>query len=458
MSTSGVDLSSLLQAMYGAQSSGIDVTSAVNSAVAAARAPEQQWQSQQQTLQNQTTALNQLQSQVTSLSDDLSTLSDPLGLMTSLATTSSQPSIVTATAGSGAAAGNHVVEVNNLATTASWYSDPVVSASTALATGSFQIQVGSGQATTITVDSTDNTLSGLASAINQQNLGVTASVVSDSTGFRLAIVSNASGAANDIAITNDTTDSNFLQLHQAAPGKDASLSVDGIPISSASNTVTGVVSGLTLNLAGASPGTEVDISAAPNTEQISAAVTSFVNDYNTVVSSLNSQFTYDSTSGNSGPLAEDFTVQSLQSQLLSAISYSGNSGSVTLGSLGISMNNDGTLAVDSGTLNNALQNNFSAVQNFFQGTAQNGFASQLNDQLQSFTDPADGAFTLDLQSISSENTDLQNQISNFETYTITPLQQTLTNDYNQAEQLLMSMPSQQQEINAELGYTGSNSQ
>jgi flagellar hook-associated protein 2 len=148
----------------------------------------------------------------------------------------------------------------------------------------------------------------------------------------------------------------------------------------------------------------------------------------------------------------------LQSDLLSAMSYSGNSGGMTLGTLGITMNDDGTLSVDSSTLNNALQNNFSAVQTFMQGTSQNGFANQLENQLQSFTDPTDGAFTLDLQSISSENTDLQNQINDFETYTITPLQQTLTTDYDQAEEALLSMPSQQQEINTELGDTGANSQ
>jgi flagellar hook-associated protein 2 len=206
---------------------------------------------------------------------------------------------------------------------------------------------------------------------------------------------------------------------------------------------------------GASPGTEVTVAVAPNTDQISAAVRSFVSDYNNIVSSLNSQFAYNSTTGKSGVLSGDSTVRMLQNDLLSAISGSA-SGSVTLGSLGISMNNDGTLTLDNSTLNSTLQNNFSAVQTFFQGTSQNGFANQFNDQLQDFTDPASGAFTLDLQSISSEITDLQDQINNFETYTIATLQKHLTDNYNQAEQLLMSMPVQQQQLQAELGYTGTN--
>jgi flagellar hook-associated protein 2 len=457
MSTSSIDLSSLLQAMYGSQSSGIDVSSAVSSAIAAARAPETQWENQEQTLSSQTSALQSLQSEVSNLSNDLSALSDPLGTMASLSTTSTNPSIVTVSAAAGANPGNHVIEVGNLASTASWYSDPVASGSTSLATGSFQIQVGSGQATTITVDSTDGTLSGLASAINQQDLGVTASVVNDSTGSRLAIVANHSGAASNITITNDGTDSGFLQLNQAAKGQDASLTVDGIPISSATNNVTGVVSGLTFNLLGAAPGTEVDVSAAPDTNQVSSAINSFVNDYNAVIQSLNSQFAYDSSSGKSGPLSGDSTVEMLQSELLSAMSYSGSDGSTTLASLGISMNNDGSLSVNSSTLNNMLQNNFSAVQSFFQGTSGNGFAATLGDQLNGFTNSSTGAFTLDLQSISAENRDLQNEITNFETYTITPLQQSLTSKYDQAEQLLMNMPNQQSQLDAELGNTGSKS-
>ena len=73
-----------------------------------------------------------------------------------------------------------------------------------------------------------------------------------------------------------------------------------------------------------------------------------------------------------------------------------------LTSLGISVNKDGTLSVDSATLNNALQNNYSDVQNFFQGTTFNGFAGSLDQQLTSFLSPADGAFTVDLQSMSSQ--------------------------------------------------------
>jgi flagellar hook-associated protein 2 len=153
-------------------------------------------------------------------------------------------------------------------------------------------------------------------------------------------------------------------------------------------------------------------------------------------------------------------VRNLQSDVLGALgyTYSPTSGSTTvpnLTSLGISVGDDGTLTVDSGTLQSTLQSNFSDVQNFFQGTALNGFANSLDQELTSFISPSDGAFTLDLQSINSEITDLQNNVTNFETNYITPLQTQLQSDYSQAEILLQELPSEMQQINEELGLNNS---
>jgi flagellar hook-associated protein 2 len=446
MSTSGINLSSLLSAL-GSSSSGINVSSAVSQEMAALSAPEQQWESEQTTLQTQTSALNQIQTDVSSLETSLTALSDPAGALASMTATSSDTDVVQASAASGTAAGSHVVIVNNIASTASSYSNSVASSSTALPSGGFTIQVGSGPATQITIGSGVDTLDQLASYINTQNLGVTASVINDSSGSRLAIVSNNSGAANGFTISGATG----LTFTQASAGQDASLTVDGIPIDSASNTVTGAVNGLTLNLVGAAPGGQVTVTIAPDSNAVSQAITSFVSAYNTAIGDVNTQYTVNG-SNQEGPLSGDSTVQMLQNMLLSAGGYSGGGNGVsTLEDLGISMNNDGTLTVDSSTLNNAIQNNFSAVQNFMQGASSNGFASFLGNQLNTLTEPATGAFTVDLQSISSENTDLQNQINTFQAYLNT--QQTLlTAEYNQADITLQEIPQEQSQINAELGY------
>ncbi len=126
-----------------------------------------------------------------------------------------------------------------------------------------------------------------------------------------------------------------------------------------------------------------------------------------------------------------------------------------LTSLGISVNADGTLSVDSTTLSNVLQNNFSDVQNFFQGASLNGFANVMDQQLTSFISPADGAFTVDLQSISAETSGLQTDITNFQANVITPLQTQLQSEFSQAEILLQQLPTEMKQIDTELGQNSS---
>jgi flagellar hook-associated protein 2 len=444
---SGVDLNSLLSAL-GSSSSGINVASAVAAAISALSTPEQQWEAEQQTLATQTSGINQIQTDVDSLQTSLSALSDPAGALASMTATSSDTNVVNASAASGTAAGTHVVVVNNIASTASSYSNAVATSSTPLTAGSFTLQVGSGPATQIQIGSGVNTLDELSSYINTQNLGVTASVINDSTGARLAIVSNSSGAANGFTISGATG----LSFTQASAGQDASLTVDGIPIDSASNTVTGAVNGLTLNLVGASPGGQITVSIAPDSTQVEQAIATFVGAYNTAIGDVNTQYTV-GANNQEGPLAGDSTVQMLQNSLLSIAGYSngGSNGVATLADLGISMNKDGSLTLDTATLNDAVQNNFAAVQNFMQGASSNGFASFLNTSLNNLTTPITGAFTVDLQSISSENSDLQTQINNFQTY-INAQQTLLTAQYDQADITLQQLPEEEAQINAELGY------
>ncbi len=463
-SSNSLNLSQLLQAVTGSASEGLDVPSLVEAGVYAAQAPERSWQDQETALQKQYSALTTINTAVGNLSKDLDSLNSMTGSLAALSVNSSQTSIVTGSAAAGAVPGSHVVTVTNLATTASWYSGSVASSSTGLSAASFSLQVGSGTATPITVTAGE-TLTQLASSINGMNLGVTASVVNDASGSRLAIVSNSSGSASDITITNDTTDTGALQFTQAAQGKNAALTVDGIPISSATNTVTGAVTGLTLNLVGAAPATQttpatpVNVSVAPDTSQISSAINQFVTDYNTIINNISAQFKYDATSSTAGPLAGDSTLRGLQSDLLGSASYVSGSGSssMMLSSMGITMNDDGTLTVDSAALTNQIQSNPSGVQTFFQGTALNGFANTLNTQLQNFTAPTTGAFTVSLSNMKTEYTDLQNQVSDFEANYIANLRTTLTAQYNTAAAALANLKTTTQQINATLGNnSGSN--
>jgi flagellar hook-associated protein 2 len=453
-----IDLSSILEAITGASTPGIDVNSAVSASVTAAEAPEQTWENEQTTLQNQTSALTQIQTDATNLDNDVQALNSLTGPLSSATVSSSNSSVITGSAAAGSAAGSYAVVVSSLATTASYSSSAVASTTTDLPAETITITPAGGTATTFTTGSGVDTLSDLENAINTADLGVTASVITDSSGARLALVANSSGSAANFTVAATGGSFGFTQ---AEPGADASLTVNGIQISSASNTVTGAIPGVTLNLASASPSTTVTLTIAPDTSQASTAINQFVSDYNTLITAVNAQYTYTAGSGE-GVLAQDPTVQTLQTDLLNALDYTATpaSGTTTvpnLSSLGITVNENGTLSVDSTTLNSVLANNYGDVQSFFQGSALNGFANSLDQQLTSFTSPGDGAFTVDLSNMSSENTSLQDDINNFQTNIITPLQAQLKTEYSNAEIALQQLPAELKDVDAELGLNNSSS-
>jgi flagellar hook-associated protein 2 len=435
-----------------AGSNTIDVQSLLTSAISAAEAPLTALQSQQTTVQNQTSALQSIQTDVNSLATAVSALSDPTGAVNSLVATSSDPSLLSASADSTAQAGAHSIVINSLATTSSNYTNAVASGTSAIATGSFQVAVGGGAAATVNVTSADNTLNGLAAAINSQNIGVTASVINDANGARLALVSGTSGASGDIAISNNSTG---LTFNAAATGANASLTVDGVPVDSTSNTVTGVIPGVTLNLAGAAAGTTVTLSLTPDASQATSAINAFVSAWNQVIGDINSQFDVSSNGTGGGPLEADNNLRNVQNQLLTAItdSISGNNGFVNLASIGVNLNTDGTLTVDSGTVSNAINNNFSSVQSLLQGTG--GVGTLLSTTLSDLTDPTQGTITLDLQGLSQSNQDLTQQISAMQSQ-LTTQEQNLTNEYAQMQVTLDEMPQLQSEMSAQLAGLSNN--
>jgi flagellar hook-associated protein 2 len=429
---------------------GIDVATTVSQLVTAARAPETNWQNQQDAIQTQVTALNQLNTDLSAVWSKLNALKDQSGATGSVTTSASNPNIVTATAAAGTPPGTHVLEVSALAKTSSYYTAvPVASSSTPLTAGSFTIQVGSGTAATVTVDSTD-TMATLAAKVNGLNLGVSASVVNDANGTRLALVAQSSGAASDITVT----DSSALGFTKAVTGSNASLTVDGVPISSASNIVSGVVPGVTFTLTGASVGTQATVSITPNTDDSIQAVKDFVDAYNTVITELNSGFAYDQATGKGGVLSGDSSARMVQQEMLGYISQTvSGSGSISsLANLGINMNNDGTLTVDPTELNDAVTNHFTDFQTFFQSTS--GFGQTVSTQLLALTSPSQGPFSVEITGLQATYKSLQSQVDDFEVYIAGQEQQWLT-QYNQINVALQQLPLLQSQINAELGNSSS---
>jgi flagellar hook-associated protein 2 len=567
---------------------GIDVSSVVQQIIAESSGQLNVWQGQQTTFATQDGLLQGMENNLVNLQTAVAALADPTGAMVAQAATSSQPGIVTGAAQSSAIAGTHQIIVTSLATAGTLYTDPIaaganvsilpsgatggdlklqvggvsgttydipltqgsndtlttlknyintqstannwgvtasvvsdangsrlalfsqstgsagalaITANTTTGTlytadlasadtsilngrgsGDIHLQIGGASGTTVDLPITagsNDTLNTLASYINTQstanNWGLTATVVQDSGGYHLAIDSSALGAAGALAVTTNTTiltttpnPATNLTFDAAVGGANAVLNIDGVPFSSSSNTVTGAIQGVTLSLVSQSAN-PVTLTVGADTNQITNAVNNFVSAYNTVVSTINSQYVVDPTGSiPAPPLEGDVSLSSLQSSMLADAGFSigGNSGLINLASMGINMNNDGTLTVgttppqdsqSSGlTFAQVLAANPSAVVNFFQNASATGFANNFNTDLTNLTSPTQGPLNVDLAQNQAEQLDLTSSITNFQTQLLVEQTQ-LTQQYDAVNAALQSYPLLLQAITETLGSLSTSS-
>lgn len=426
---------------------GFNVSQTVSEIVANLQNVETPWKNQLSATNAQDSVISNLGSLLSQVSNDMSTLTNFQGVLAGKQGSSSDTNVIALTsASSSAVAGTHTIVVNSLAATSSGYLTSITNSSDTLS-GSITIQVGSGTAQTVTIGSSSNTLSTLATAINSAGIGVNASVITDANGSRLSLVSGTSGSSGNLTVTSSVTDSTTstaLSYTAATTGANASLVVDGVSVSAASNTVSTVIPGVTFQLLAPSPVTSgtpetVQVQILNNNSAVVSSIGQLVSDYNSVISAVNAQET-NSSSGTSQPLFGSPTLAMFQEQLLSSINQSntqGNVGSVT--QLGISVNNDGTLSLDTSTLNTELNQDYSGVISFFQNSGSWGmnFSTALDNLGNS---SPTGMLTLDLNSNSAIISSLNENISN-ENLLISTQQSSLTTELNLANETLQQIPT-----------------
>ena len=402
--------------------SGLDVDSIVTALVNAKKAgPEQQISTQTTQLQAKEAGLTALSSALSSLQSALSTLSSTSTYNTYSATLS-DTSLGTTSTLPNAQPGNYNVVVSQLATAQKRASDSYPSGS-AIGDGTLTITVG-GKSVDIDVSATDS-ISSLATAINGAtgNPGVQATVVHGANGDQLLLSSTKTGVANGFTVSASSGSSSGLtalasKLDTAGSNEaqDASLTIDGVTVTSASNSVSGALNGVTLNLTGTGSST---LTVSRDNSSVESALSDFVDAYNSYSSTASTLSSYDTDTQEAGVLLGDTTLMSVQRQINNLLSgkVAGNSiGS--LAALGVTRNADGTLSLDSSKLDSALSNNASAVQDLFAGT--NGYAVKLNSMLDSFTS-SDGVIATrtasiqkQLSNLSDESTALDSRMSVYE--------------------------------------------
>lgn len=392
-----------------------------------------------------TSALTKLQTAAEALAD--SSLYESL-------TTSLSGTGVTAATTSKAEAGTYKLEVTQLAQAQSLSTNGVASKTTALGTGTLTLQVGTADAVSITLDSSNNTLEGIRTAINASGAGVTASIVNDGsdTPYRLVLTSNSTGTESAMTVTYTSTDStdeasslfgydgSSGNMTQTVAALDAELTLNGISITSQSNTVEDAVQGVTLNLS--ATGSSQTLTISQDTDTIYDAISAFVTAYNSYVSSVDTLTAYDADADTAGELLGDSTTRRISTELSSDLYTAIGSGTFSyLSQLGISLEVDGTLQIDEDTLTSAITDNIDAVSEFFIGSdGTSGFIGQMTDDLDNYLDEDSGLIVARTDSLESKLEQLEERYAEKQALIDSEMAR-WTDEFTQLDTLISSLNS-----------------
>lgn len=375
---SGLDLAGLLDDLRDAERSKLDPIVAQH---------EQQ--------EAKVSAYGQLQSALTPFHDSVTKLNDP-ALYQSLST-SVRGEGLSASAGKQAQPGSYSVEVSQLARAGTLGTQRVAEADSAIVDADATLELSfAGKPTVEVTIAAGSSLEDIRDAINAtEDSGVSASIVNDGSGYRLALNTRETGEEASIVSTNfvdilnaetqnaiaaDNLDNPGSNVEVAQLGQDAQLKVNGIDIVSASNKVEGAIQGVTLNLEAEGSST---LKVEQDTFKVREAVNDFVKAYNALKGTTGELTGYDAETGRAGELNGDRTVRTVESRLRSDLASGVDEGELTaLSQIGISLQRDGTLKVDEAVLDEQLGGNMAALGEFFAGSGKEaGMAGRLDATL-----------------------------------------------------------------------------
>jgi len=383
--------------------SGIDIPGLVGSLIEAERTPvEARLDKQEVDLQAKLSAYGSLKSALSSFQGSLSSLKFA-STFSDVTAESSDEDTVTVSGSSIAKPGNYSLEIDNLAQAHSLSSKSFTETSSPVGTGTLTFEFGhfdtdsnsfisnpDESTQTITIDNDDNSLQGIRDAVNAAEMGVTASLVNDGSGFKLLFTSDETGEENGVKISvtdtsdgNDTDDNGLSQLAfdpdpansanshmtENLAAKDAKFTLNGLAITSANNKVNSAISGVTFTLKSTTKeGSPTNVTIARNDAKITEGVNGFIEKFNELVDTLKQLSSYDSANSQAGPLLGDSAVRSVESQLRKMIGASsvGADGNISsMATVGITTDRTGKLSLDSSKLQDAITNDRDLVAQIF---------------------------------------------------------------------------------------------
>ncbi len=360
--------------------SGLDVNSIVTQLMEIERLPLDRLQDEKVEYEAQISAYGSLSSSLSSFQEAMEDLSsvDALKLYT---TTSSNEDVIGLSASSDAELGTFGLEVVRLAENHKLTSLEIADTATfgGTAGDSLSIQVGTDVANTITVDlSAASTLSDIRTAINEDanNPGVTATIINGDDGNqKLVLTANDTGEASALTISTAGSvlpaDFGFTTVNDIGGDfslLDAEIKVDGYTITRASNDISDVISGVTLNLESADPGNTHIIGIERDLETVEEVVQGFADAYNALGAAIDSL--------RAGELEADSSLLTIETQILDVLNSPATGAFETLSEIGLTLQKDGTMELDTDNLQAALASDYSGVADLFAADG-DGFANRL---------------------------------------------------------------------------------
>jgi flagellar hook-associated protein 2 len=423
--------------------SGLDINGIITKLMAVEQRPLTALDTKEAAFQAQLSAYGSLKGAVSSLESAAATLTSS-SLFGSMVATSSDSTVLSASANSAAKSGTYAMEVVGLAKADSLASQNFISHTASISTIDGQIKIELGTlagsvftadsatpAKTISITAANSSLDSIRDAINSANAGVRANVVYvGSAGYKLTVTSTDTGASKSIKLTTMDSSGNVIanntdlaklsydpakaagagnEYTVTSVAQDVHIKVDGLDLYRASNTITDAVTGLTIKATKIGAAT---LTVSQDSASITAALGKFVTNYNDLNKQLRSLTAYDASTKTASTLTGDSGARSLQTALRSMINYTfGTSTTLkNLSDVGVRIQKDGSLAFDSSKLTTALQNSPSEVASLLTATTgTKGIAVRIDATLTSLLDSTSGLLATKTNGISRTIKDIGKQ-------------------------------------------------
>lgn len=439
--------------------SGIDTDAVIEQLLNIERIPLTRVDEREAEANTELTAWRSLNTRILALETSLTNLSSDSLFAGRKAATSNESAVV-ATAGEGNDLGNYQVTVLSLATKHQQISEGGYDSTTAnVGEGSVTIQVGTAVFDPIEIGPDNSSLSGVRDAINNANLGVTASILdtgedAGADRYRLVLNSSKTGTAAAIDVTFDLDGDIPTMVDLSAP-QDAEIQVgtgaNAVTVNSSNNTIDDFLPGVTLDLLKADPDEVIDVTIAADRSGVESQLRNFITNYNQLAGFFNDQFDYDEASKSTGVLFGDSSLLALQNDIVLATTNNRhNEGQLhALADIGISLNDFGELAI---TDRDAFDDAINSPEDLLKllNDPDNGVITKLQDVMDQATTTTTGLISAKENVIQQTLEDIKDKRLNILRY-VDKQELLLRQQFANMESTLSMLQSQSNQLAAQLG-------